>query len=37
MHDATEFHLEGLRLEREPGPAPRSEATYREVASFPLG
>ncbi len=27
-----EFHLEGLRLEREPVPAPQSEATYCEVA-----
>jgi predicted RNase H-like HicB family nuclease len=32
MHDAIEFHLEGLRLEGEPVPAPRSEATYCEVA-----
>ncbi|MBV8900850.1 MAG: type II toxin-antitoxin system HicB family antitoxin [Verrucomicrobia bacterium] len=32
MHDAIEFHLEGLRLEDEPVPLPRSEATYCEVA-----
>jgi predicted RNase H-like HicB family nuclease len=27
MHDAIEFHLEALRLEGEPVPVPRSEAT----------
>jgi predicted RNase H-like HicB family nuclease len=31
MHDAIEFHLEGLRLEGKPIPVPRSEATYCEV------
>jgi predicted RNase H-like HicB family nuclease len=31
MHDAIEFHLEGLRLEGEPIPVPRSEATFCEV------
>jgi predicted RNase H-like HicB family nuclease len=31
-HDAIEFHLEGLRLEGQPVPVPRSEATYCEVA-----
>ena len=31
MHDAIAFHLEGLRLEGEPVPVPRSEATYCEV------
>jgi predicted RNase H-like HicB family nuclease len=32
MHDAIEFHLEGLRLEGEPVPSPLSEAIYCEVA-----
>ncbi len=32
MHDAIEFHLEGLRLEGQPVPMPRSEASYCEVA-----
>jgi predicted RNase H-like HicB family nuclease len=31
MREAIEFHLEGLRLEGEAIPAPRSEATYCEV------
>jgi len=31
MHDAIEFHLEGLRTEGQPVPMPRSEATYYEV------
>ena len=31
MHDAIEFHLEGLRIEGQPVPMPRSEATYCEV------
>ena len=31
MREAIEFHLEGLRLEGETIPAPRSEATYCEV------
>lgn len=33
MHDAIEFHIEGLRLAGEPIPAPRSDAAYCEVAS----
>jgi predicted RNase H-like HicB family nuclease len=33
MHDAIEFHLDGLRLAREPVPQPRSEASYCEVAA----
>ena len=33
MHDAIEFHIEGLRLAGEPVPAPRSDAAYCEVAS----
>jgi hypothetical protein len=28
MHGVIEFHLEGLRFEGEPVPAPQSEATY---------
>jgi predicted RNase H-like HicB family nuclease len=31
MREAIEFHLEGLRLEGETIPVPRSEATYCEV------
>ena len=31
MREAIEFHLEGLRLEGETIPAPRSEAPYCEV------
>jgi predicted RNase H-like HicB family nuclease len=31
MHDAIEFHLDGLRRAREPIPSPRSEASYSEV------
>jgi predicted RNase H-like HicB family nuclease len=31
MHDAIEFHLEGLRHEGEPISPPRSEAAYCEV------
>jgi predicted RNase H-like HicB family nuclease len=31
MREAIEFHLEGLRLEGETIPAPRTEATYCEV------
>jgi predicted RNase H-like HicB family nuclease len=31
MREAIKFHLEGLRLEGETIPAPRSEATYCEV------
>ena len=33
MHDAIEFHIEGLRLAGEQIPAPRSEASYCEVAT----
>lgn len=33
MHDAIEFHVEGLRLAGEPVPEPRSEASYCEVAA----
>jgi len=32
MHDAIEFHLEGLRAAGEEIPKPRSEASYCEVA-----
>jgi hypothetical protein len=32
MRDAIEFHLEGLRLEGQPVPVPRSEATCCEIA-----
>jgi predicted RNase H-like HicB family nuclease len=31
MHDAIEFHIEGLRLAGENVPEPRSEASYCEV------
>lgn len=33
MHDAIEFHVEGLRLAGEPVPEPRSQASYCEVAA----
>ena len=33
MHDAIEFHIEGLRLAGEPVPKPRSEASYCEIAA----
>lgn len=33
MHDAIEFHVEGLRLAGQPVPEPRSEASYCEVAA----
>ena len=33
MHDAIEFHIEGLRAASEPVPAPRSQAAYCEVAA----
>jgi predicted RNase H-like HicB family nuclease len=33
MRDAIEFHIEGLRLAGERVPAPRSEASYCEVAA----
>jgi predicted RNase H-like HicB family nuclease len=32
MHDAIEFHIEGLRLAGEPIPEPRSDAAFCEVA-----
>lgn len=31
MHEAIEFHLEGLRLAGEQIPVPRSQASYCEV------
>ena len=33
MHDAIEFHIEGLRLAGEPVPEPRSDAAYCEVVA----
>ena len=33
MHDAIEFHIEGLRLSECPVPEPRSRAAYCEVAA----
>ena len=33
MHDAIEFHIEGLRLADEPVPMPRSQVSYCEVAA----
>jgi predicted RNase H-like HicB family nuclease len=33
MHDAIEFHIEGLRIAGEPVPASRSHASYCEVAA----
>ena len=33
MHDAIEFHLDGLRRAGEPIPSPRSEAAYCDVAA----
>jgi len=33
MHDAIEFHIEGLRLAGEQVPEPRSQAFYCEVAA----
>jgi len=33
MHDAIEFHIEGLRLAGEQIPKPRSQASYCEVAA----
>ena len=33
MHDAIEFHIEGLRLAGEPVPEPQSQASYCEVTA----
>ena len=33
MHDAIEFHIEGLRLAGEQIPEPRSQAAYCNVAA----
>jgi predicted RNase H-like HicB family nuclease len=33
MHDAIEFHIEGLRLAGEAVPKPQSQAAYCEVGS----
>jgi predicted RNase H-like HicB family nuclease len=33
MHDAIEFHIEGLRAAGEQIPMPRSEASYCEVTT----
>ena len=33
MHEAIEFHIEGLRLAGDPVPEPRSQAAYCEVAA----
>jgi len=33
MHDAIEFHIEGLRAAGEEIPTPRSEASYCEVGT----
>ena len=33
MHDAIEFHIEGLRIAGESVPKPRSHASYCEVAA----
>ena len=33
MHEAIQFHIEGLRLAGLPVPAPTSEAAYCEVAA----
>lgn len=33
MHDAIEFHIEGLRLSGYPVPEPRSQAAYCETAA----
>ncbi|HEY4235447.1 MAG TPA: type II toxin-antitoxin system HicB family antitoxin [Lacipirellulaceae bacterium] len=32
MHEAIEFHLDGLRLEGEPIPQPSSSAAFVEIA-----
>ena len=33
MHEAIEFHIEGLRLAGDPIPEPRSQAAYCDVAA----
>jgi predicted RNase H-like HicB family nuclease len=33
MHDAIEFHIEGMRLAGNQIPEPRSQASYCEVAA----
>ena len=33
MHEAIEFHIEGMRLAGEQVPRPRSQASYCEVAA----
>ncbi len=33
MHDAIEFHIEGLRLSGYPVPEPRSQAAYCETSA----
>jgi predicted RNase H-like HicB family nuclease len=33
MHDAIEFHIEGLRLSGYSVPQPRSQAAYCEIAA----
>jgi predicted RNase H-like HicB family nuclease len=32
MHDAIEFHIDGLRLEGEPIPAPSTLASFVEIS-----
>lgn len=33
MHEALVFHLEGLRIEGEPIPQPKTESTYIDIAA----
>ena len=33
LHDAIEFHIEGLRADRLPVPTPSSSASYVEVSA----
>ena len=33
MHEAIEFHIEGLRLAGDPVPEPRTQAAYCEVGA----
>ncbi len=33
MHEALVFHLEGLRVEGEPIPQPKTESTYIDIAA----